>query len=96
MWPSGCFPLGYPLAATGWLSPGWHDDVTMTLFSDIRCIRWEEEDCPDQSMCTCAMPTRTRRPIAPSTTTVILTRTPRTRVRLGKGRSKMRSKTAPL
>lgn len=54
--PSGEFPLGYPLGATGWLEPGWHEDVTITLFSDVRCIEWEEKDCLDEPTDMCAMP----------------------------------------
>lgn len=56
--PSGCFPLGYPLGATGWLKPGWHEDVTVTLFSDVRCIEWEEKGCLEEDTRMCAMPHR--------------------------------------
>lgn len=56
--PSGCYPLGYPLGATGWREPGWHYDVTITLFSDVRCIEWEENDCLDEPTRMCAMPHR--------------------------------------
>jgi hypothetical protein len=54
--PSGSFPLGYPLGVTGWLEPGWHEDITITLFSDVRCIEWEERDCLDEPTEMCAMP----------------------------------------
>lgn len=54
--PSGCFPHGYPLGATGWLEPGWHEDITIALFSDVRCIEWEEKDCLDEPREMCAMP----------------------------------------
>lgn len=55
---SGCFPLGYPLGATGWLQPGCHEDITIELFSDVRCIEWEEKDCLDEPKRMCAMPHR--------------------------------------
>lgn len=54
--PSGCFPLGYPLGATGWLRPGTHEDVVITLFSDVRCIEWTESGCLDEGSRMCAMP----------------------------------------
>lgn len=54
--PSGCYPLGYPLGATGWLEPGCHEDITIALFSDVRCIEWKEKDCLDEPKRMCAMP----------------------------------------
>lgn len=42
--PSGRFQLGYPLGVSGYLEPGTHEDVPITLFSAVPCVEWEEWD----------------------------------------------------
>lgn len=42
--PSGRFQLGYPLGVSAYLEPGTHEDVPITLFSDVKCIEWEGRD----------------------------------------------------
>lgn len=42
--PSGRFQLGYPLGVSAYLEPGTHEDVPITLFSDVKCVEWEQRD----------------------------------------------------